>query len=981
MSDFFFQNGIFCKILSVPNVYFLVMKKSELVCLFCSSILNLFQYLTCIFAFTFIIAPSWGRDLLPLNGEWRLSVDGGKKEDRVTLPGTMDEWGQGNINTNRNETTHLSRLVTFEGEARYQKEVNIPESFRGKSVFLHLERTKKTTLLIDGEKIGVCDTLQAPQRYDLTSRLTPGSHTLTLIVDNRKSHYPGGVGNSHALVEHTQTNWNGILGDLFLEACPNTFIESVTFSPDLEKKSVSVLLKLQNRNSEQKARIILSATLCRLAPKDEPKSKSFDLDMKPETNEVKLEYPMGKDPLLWSEFAPNLYNMSIKLEAGGHSDEICSTFGMRCFSTTGSQFSINGKKTFLRGKHDACVFPLTGYPPMDKKAWLAYLRKASSYGINYIRFHSWTPPEAAFEAADELGIYLQPELPYWGMVSPSQKDVMDFFRREGVAILDAYSSHPSFVMIALGNELPGTDEAFREIVDLYRSQNAALLYAFGSNNYLGREGYKKGEDFLTTCRMGKDTGQGSENHVRSTFAFADAEDGGILNSTYPSTRITYEKAIKTCPIPVIGHETGQFQIYPDYRELEKYTGVLKPWNLEIFRKRIEEKGNADQIDAFHRASGMWAAQCYKADIEIALRTPGFGGFQMLDLQDFPGQGTALVGLLDAFMDSKGIMEETEFSGFCHAVVPLAMFDKYTWTNSETLCFDVKIANYGEEDLDTPLLWKLSDQEGNVIEKGTLNIHAPQGELSGSSHGQVLLNAISKATQLTLTLHIPGTSRENRYSLWVYPNKENKKLPDTCKVTHRMDDVTFQQLCDGATLLWFPDHQEFAEMSVGGMATPDYWNYAMFKGISEGIKKPVSPGTLSLLMNPRHLLFKEFPTEEHTNWQWWSIIKNSRPLIMDAMPHELRPLIQVVDNMERNHKLGLLFELSVGKGKLLVCMTNTSAVLDKPEGKQFHTALLRYACSTDFKPAYKCSPEEFKRLFSRKAIGVNIIKVKNATEYK
>lgn len=937
--------------------------------------------LGCFLLILFSFSSVWSREILQLSGDWQFSLSPGKPDGKIILPGTMDEWGKGNVNTNRNQTTHLSRVVTYEGEAWYQKEIHVPESFRDKPVFLHLERTKKTTIFVDGKKIGTCDSLQTPHRYDLTEILTPGPHTLTIIVDNRKNNYPGGVGNSHALVEHTQTNWNGILGDIFLEACPASFIESATVFPDLVRKSATVHLKLHNHGNACKSNVTLEAAPCHAKDIGGSSGKSFDLTLEPGLNEVKLEFPMGDNPRLWSEFAPSLYMMSAKLESdNGSLDEKRTVFGMRRFSTTGTHFCINGQKTFLRGKHDACVFPLTGYPPMDKKTWLEYLGKLSSYGINYIRFHSWTPPEAAFEAADELGIYLQPEIPYWGCVDKSQDNIMEFYRREGTAIIEAYASHPSFVMMSLGNELTGTDEAMREIIDLYRSRNADILYSFGSNNHLGREGYKKGEDFFTTCRIGKDEDGKYEKHVRTSFAFADADEGGILNGTYPSTRSTYENAIAACPIPVIGHETGQFQIYPDYREIKKYTGVLKPWNLQIFKNRIEEKKMKNLTEAFHRASGKWAAQCYKADIEMAFRTPGFGGFQMLDLQDFPGQGTALVGILDAFMDSKGIMDGNEFSGFCHAVVPLALFDKYTWKNSENLSFDIQTANYGSSDLDSLLHWQLTEKNGKVVRENKIRIQAKQGELSLPAHVEIPLQDIHVPTHLTLTLQLQGTPRENRYDFWVYPNRENEKIPNTCKVVTRMDETVFQKLCDGAAVLWFPDHKEIADMSVGGLTTPDYWNFAMFKGISEGMKKPVSPGTLSLLMDPDHPLFKDFPTEEHTNWQWWSLVKNSRPFILDSAPEGLRPLIQVVDNVERNHKLGFVFEMSVGKGKLLVCMANTKAVLDKPEGQQFHSALIHYVNSDNFQPEYKCSPEEFKHIFSNKVIAPDIIKVENATDY-
>jgi len=169
---------------------------------------------------------------------------------------------------------------------------------------------------------------------------------------------------------------------------------------------------------------------------------------------------------------------------------------------------------------------------------------------------------------------------------------------------------------------------------------------------------------------------------------------------------------------VIGHETGQFQVYPNFREIEKYTGVLKARNFEIYQRRLKDAGMLDQADDFVRASGALSVLCYREDMETALRTPGFGGFQLLDLQDFPGQGTALVGILDAFMESKGLITPEKWRNFCNDVVPLARLEKYTWTNAEEFSARLQVANYSNRNYtDTPLHWQLVDQSGHIINQG------------------------------------------------------------------------------------------------------------------------------------------------------------------------------------------------------------------------------------------------------------------------
>jgi hypothetical protein len=124
---------------------------------------------------------------------------------------------------------------------------------------------------------------------------------------------------------------------------------------------------------------------------------------------------------------------------------------------------------------------------------------------------------------------------------------------------------------------------------------------------------------------------------------------------------------------------------------------------------------------------------------------------------------------------------------------------------------------------------------------------------------------------------------------------------------------------------------------------------MFKTISENNHKPVSPGTLGILTNPGHPLFAYFPTDTHTSWQWFPVVKASFPMVLDNLPVDYHPIVQVIDNIERNHRLGLVFEFAVGKGKLLVCMADLEKVTERVEGRQFYFSLLKYMHSPNFAP--------------------------------
>ncbi len=865
------------------------------------------------------------REAIILDGQWQFALDtakagieerwyAGNLSEEVTLPGTLDENAKGIPNTNRHETMRLSRELMYEGMAWYRREVTIPEGWKGKVIRLVMERTKPAQVWVDTTFAGKSDDILTEQVYDLSVLLTPGKHSLTIMVNNGRGSVPGGITGSHAWTEHTQSNWNGIIGKICLEAANVVHIGKLQVYPDIEKKEIIVKMKIiSNDENNEDVKIELDASSWNSEKKHNVAARSFPVKLNQGENLVELTYKMGSRFLTWSEFEPALYKLKVIIKGEEVLDNTEVDFGMRRLAAAGTQFSINGTKTFLRGKHDACVFPLTGHPPMDVEAWRKVFRIAKSYNINFYRFHSWTPPKAAFIAADIEGIYMQPELPFWGGFRKDNTVLNEYLLKEGENILESYGNHASFVMFALGNELNGDIGVMRDFVNHFKSLDVRPMYSFGTNNYLGFRGQVEGEDYYTGCRVGADRDTTFSTHIRGSFSFADTYDGGYINSRYPSTDLNYAGAIAKCTIPVLGTEVGQYQIYPNYDEIEKYKGVMKPWNLEEFRDRLALNSLGDQAKEFFRASGALSAICYKADIELALRTPGFGGFHLLDLQDFPGQGTALIGLLDAFMDSKGLITPEEFSQFCNKIVPLALMEKYCWVTNEPFKGRIQVANYSEKPLKSQVVkWELRNSRDETIGQDLVKMDIPNGGLNDVAAFSIDNSKIEKAERLSFTISLEGTSYKNTYPIWVYPSDAVTTVPEGIMISERLDKQTVGLIEGGATVLLFPDFKEISELSVGGLFTPDYWNYRMFKGISENNRKPVSPGTMSILTDPRHPLFNDFPTEFYTNWQWWPIVKNSRPFILDNTRADYRPVVQVVDNIERNHKLGLIFEFKVGK---------------------------------------------------------------------
>ena len=915
------------------------------------------------------LCSSWSqtadsRRTIDLSGVWNFALDPQEKGEQekfwdmslpeeVVLPGTTDSNKKGIANTNKSETTYLSRYYKYEGAAWYSKNIEIPVGWKGKHIVLFLERTRPSTVWIDGQEVGKNNYLSTSQEYDLTHFLTPGSHKLTIRIDNGKSIPQQIRSSSHACTESTQTNWNGIIGRIELQAMNPLFIESIQTFPSVADRSVKVKITLSKASGIDGKQIRLSAAAFNSPGKHKVKVAEYAL--KEGCKEYEFVYQLGNKALLWSDLQPALYRLKAEIDG---IDEQTVRFGLRDFRAEQTHFTINGAKTFLRGKHDACVFPLTGYTAMDLEQWRRYFRICKEYGLNHCRFHSWCPPAACFEAADLEGIYLQPELPIWGGFKKESAELMDFLMKDGENIMREYSNHASFVLFALGNELGGDINVMKDFVNRFRSMEPRHLYTYGSNIFLGSRGHIPGEDFLVTCRVGN--GEGYSTHARASFSFADAAEGGYLNNTYPNSVMNFDTALEKSPVPVIGHETGQFQTYPNYEEMKKYTGVLAPWNFEVFRNRLKEAGMLEQADDFFKASGAWSVELYRADIEMNLRSERMAGFQLLDLQDYPGQGSAYVGILDAFMDSKGLIKPKKWREFCCEVVPLLTADKFCWTGQENFEGNVEIANYGEHSLEgKSVSWELKAGKRS-LGKGEMPVPSGLGLLTAGTI-RLTLPDIEKAYKAELFLKIPGTSYRNTYPLWIYPAGKQLRTGNVV-VARQLTEEVLSSLKQGGKVLLMPGKEDCKEVTVGGLFQTDYWNYRMFKSICDRIKKPASPGTLGILTNPEHTLFNDFPTDFHTNWQWYSIIKNSYPLILDNMPEEYRPIVQVIDNVERNHKLGLVFELNVGGGKLLVCMVDLEAARNTPEGLQFYASLLEYMNSSEFKPATSVSAKAFKNLF-------------------
>jgi len=834
----------------------------------------------------------------------------------------------------------------YKGAAWYQKTVNVPESWNGQHIELYIERVHwETTVWVDDQSVGMQNSLGTAHVYDLTKALKPGRHRITVLVDNAVKDINFGQ-NSHSISDHTQSNWNGMVGKLVLRPRPASYMDDVQIYPDIAKKQIVVEVKINNdRLIDHAGEIELKANSVNNPGIVLPILRK-KITFSKKGNMVRLVYPMGASPLLWSEFHPNLYSLSITLSNEANAKDILTkTFGMRSFSAAATNFTINGRPTMLRGSLECAAFPKTGYPPTDVASWLEEFKTCKAFGLNHLRFHSWCPPEAAFEAADRLGIYLQIECSSWANQGATIGDGLpldDYIYKESRAMVRAYGNHPSFCMMLYGNEPAGKNLTgyLRKLVLYWKARDHRRLYTTGAGwPVIDESDYNSTPD----PRI-----QGWGEGLKS-----------IINGKNPSTGYDWSSIIAKWHHPTVSHEIGQWCAYPDFDEISKYTGVLKAKNFEIFRDQLKENGLSEYEHDFLIGSGKLQILCYKADIEAALRTKGFGGFQLLGLSDFPGQGTALVGVLNAFWKEKPYVTAGEFSQFCSPVVPLVRFPKMVYTSNEELEAPVEIAQFGENMLkDITPRWEVSNDQGHILFKGELaKTDIPFG--NGIQLGKIKqsLSTVTKPSKLTVTVFVG--KYKNSWDFFVYPAHFPAVKPEIL-VTQQLDSNALRTLNSGGKVLLTLKKGSVSANKGGDIAvgfSSIFWNTAWTNS------QP--PVTLGILCDSKHPAFDDFPTGKFSNYQWWDAMSHSSVIKLDSVAKGLHPILRVIDDWVTARSLGLIFECRVGQGKLLVSGIDLlSNAENRLEARQLLYSLENYMAKDSFDPKNIIELQKIKSLTKR-----------------
>ncbi len=870
-----------------------------------------------------------------LAGAWEVYLKDDTRH-KVRLPGTLDENGVGEPDKPGLDT-RLTRLHRYEGPAVYEKQVTLACEPRER-LFLVAERARELCLTVDHLPVPRrSGTLSTPYTFEVTRFADGRTHTLRLVCDNS---YPDGgydeITYSSAATDETQTNWNGILGEIALMCQPEVFVEQVRLLTSEKISRVCVTVDTPHR---WKGTLLVTGEAL-------AQPMELSADVPSGRTDVWADVSLAADFPRWDELEGRVSRLTVEIPGMGAWEQRC---GVRTIgSTAEGRLALNGRAIFLRGEANCATFPETGHEPMDVDAWRQVLRTYASYGVNAVRFHSHCPPDAAFAAADELGMLMQPELSHWDPYHALESEEnLRVYRRELMEIIRVLGHHPSFVMLSLGNELSANECGVARMHLLLREarqMDDTRLYAWGSNNFYGWKGADAESGFYTA--------QACEG---KTLRATSAGMTGALNEQPPCTTYSFDEGVamarKHTNGPIFGFEVGQYEVLPDFEELADFRGVTRPVNYELIQKRVRERGMEEEWHQQVEATGELSLLCYREEVEAALRTRGMSGLYLLGLQDFPGQGTALVGMLNAHLQPKPypFAHPQRFEKFFRSVLPLAMLPARCFARRDTAEVGLALANYGKQEIVGPMEWELTDGRqalcGHMPER-----RWPTGQVTEAGSICLPLTRWEEPAELTLRLSVNGW--ENSYSLWVYPD-EPATLPENVVMTSDWREA-LHALARGARVLLDPEPtKEAIPQSIGSQFSPDFWSVGCF---------PQQEGAMGLLMNPAHPIFRGFPVRPWSTWPWWQMSRGRAILL----PRQVKPVVRVLDSYKFLRPLALLAECRVGQGRLMLSGMGLRLHQDRAEVRALTAALWRYMASEAFAPESVMTEAELQAIFTQEA---------------
>lgn len=867
--------------------------------------------------------PEPARDNLSLDGAWTFALDpddvgmaqgwqyaSGPYRDTIQVPGSWDGQGFG-PETDKLRSNHV-------GRAWYRKRALVPTEWAGRRVFLCLGGVHRySDAWVNGEYLGEHIGYLSPFEYDISHLAQPGQAiVVTVRVDSEQRHEVDCLAGAMDLIDAMFTPWGGIYGHVWMEARRDGWLEHLFVEPQVSPPSCRASVELAGTQRGDAVQFQVSRSGQVLAevtvPADGP--------------HVAAPMNLPGAPL-WTPDEPNLLTCTATLLADGEAlDTVQCRFGLREIAIVGNRFTLNGARIFLRGYGDDSVYPETLAPPTDVEVYRKRLRIAKRFGFNYVRHHSHFLPDEYYQACDEVGMLVQPELPnayqfYWDQ---AQGAALDLYTTEWEAAIRRHRNHPSIFDWCMGNEsqpFPSTAP------ELYR---------------IARE--------LDPTRPIIDTDGVWSVVERPTLDFVSLQfDVGQL----PLDRPDKFSFLRDPPVPVVSHETSNYATFPRLDAASLFRHSPKPYWLDDAAKRLEAIGLLEEAPRWAECSERLVAACQKLNIEALRKNEDISGYTWWLLQDY---WTGSNGLVDHYFRPK--FDPAEMAVFNAPRVLLEEGMGQTYRGGERLSTTLLLSNMAAEDVVAPVAeWEVTVGGLRRGQQIVACPSAPAGEVTALARISLRLPPVDRPTLVTLRAWLDtGPERiENRWTARLYPPRPPtlregvpvyaepsilprleplgalpmpKDLPIRAAYVVRQPTRTLlKAAARGASLVCLSPTGCF--VSVPNRYKPAWW-------LGDAVDSNV--GTVAY----DHVLTRDMAPEGWCDPGWHRLIEGSQAYLLDDMPARPSTVIRGIDVHTMCRDKALVWEARVGRGSLLVSGLRLLETTAAPESEWLLAQMLRYA---------------------------------------
>ena len=632
----------------------------------------------------------------------------------------------------------------------------------------------------------------------------------------------------------------------------------------------------------------------------------------------------------WSDRDPQLCDVDMELyNADGELlDKTHFKWGARTLEADGTNLLLNGKAVYLRGVTEHCYFPETTNPHFDKEKYLRDLGIFKSAGINFIRCHTWCPPEVFYEACDELGIVVQTEFP----------SVYNFTEAE--EIIRQVRPHACALILCEGNEKILCEKAIerlRRVTEMLHELAPGMLFnpqeASRGVEYALSPGRK-----VTEYPFPHDA-----ERLQKISGFSDlfgSLGGGFfsyIHDEFPGVEAV-EEMMSIYKKPCLSHEIGILGGYLDFKLETRYENTFIGTDLfSAARDNMKRNGVWEYAEEFYKWNTLFISSIRKQLVENIRSCPSITGYDFLGgidthwhLIGYP------CGIFNEFYEEKAGDPIEKVRLYTAESVLLNSFGKWrNFYSGKKFSEKIIVSHYGENTLPEGIVtWSMETDDGKILCSGSFrSASIAQGSVSEAG---VLETAIPAAGEpfhavLRVTLEAGETRLENSWDIWFWEEiDESRDVFENVRVAEKLtaEDIAF--------------------MEKGGniLLTANFPGETM----SENFRPHTSGRSIghSGAIVREHPVWKRFPNEGFADWQFYPLMSGSTSFIRDAEMPEFSPMLELIPSFKLIRRKSPLMEFKVGSGRLLICGLNIAA--DDPAAGWMRHILLEYLSGADKKSA-------------------------------